>query len=216
MECYEWPHCVGWCILHIFVYRYIYRSIHQASYSGVLSPPPPPPKSLVDITKKESIVWHSRKSLLLGDNSTWIKKDGELFYVTVRSFDGVEICALFSYPKSSRLNAALLGLYKDDSLAALQLPGPQSDWARKYIIHFRDCGLKVTLTTLLKQMDFLDVTLNLIIGRYWLVVTGHSTSQMTIHYASMRYIFIPNPPLSTFPSLYAAGSFPYRETMSDL
>ena len=55
VECYEWPHCVGWCILHIFVYRYIYRSIHQASYSGVLPPPPPPPpppKSLVDITKR--------------------------------------------------------------------------------------------------------------------------------------------------------------------
>ena len=117
-------------------------------------------------------IWHSRKSLLFSDSSTWTKKDGKVFDVTMGSFDGAEICELVGLLLlkllSSKFSKDLIGLYRDDGLAALELSGPQSDRARKDIIRiFKDCGLKVTVETLLKQTDFLDVTLDLPTGRYW-------------------------------------------------
>ena len=130
-------------------------------------------KSIVDITEQEeSIIWHSRKSLLFSDSSTWIKKDGSLFDVTMGSFDGAEICELVGlyllHLLSSTFSQDLIGLYRDDGLAALNLSGPESDRARKDIIRiFKDCGLRVTVETLLKQTDFLDVTFDLPTGRYW-------------------------------------------------
>ena len=69
---------------------------------------------------------------------------------------------------SSKFSKDLIGLYRDAGLAALKLSGPQSDRARKDIIRiFKHCGVKVTVETLLKQTDFLDVTLDLPTGRYW-------------------------------------------------
>ena len=130
-------------------------------------------KSVVDITEQEeAIIWHSWKSLLFSDSSTWTKKDGKVFDVTMGSFDGAEICELVGLLLlkllSSEFSKDLIGLYRDDGLAALELSGPQSDRARKDIIRiFKDCGLKVTVETLLKQTDFLDVTLDLPTGRYW-------------------------------------------------
>ena len=52
-------------------------------------------KSISAITEQqESIIWHFRKSLLYNEKSTWTKKDERLFDVTLRSFDGAEICEL--------------------------------------------------------------------------------------------------------------------------
>ena len=139
-------------------------------------------KSVVDITEQEeAIIWHSRKSLLFSDSSTWTKKDGNSFDVTMGSFDGAEICELVGplllKLLSSKFSKDLIALYRDDGLAALELSGPQSDRARKDIIQiFKDCGLKVTVETLLKQTDFLDVTLDLPTGRYWPFRKPNNTS----------------------------------------
>ena len=38
------------------------------------------------------LILHSRKSLLFDSSSTWIKKDGNLFDVTMGSHYGAEIC----------------------------------------------------------------------------------------------------------------------------
>ena len=133
----------------------------------------PSHKSIVDITEQEeSIIRHCRKSLLFSNNSTWTKKDGNLFDVTMGSFDGAEICELVGLYLlkllSSKLSKDQVGLYRDDGLAALELSGPQSDRARKDIIQiFKDCGLRITIETLLKQTDFLDVTFDLPSSRYW-------------------------------------------------
>ena len=130
-------------------------------------------KSISAITgQQESIIWHSRKSLLFNEKSTWTKKDGSLFDVTMGSFDGAEICELVGLYilnlLSSTFNKDQVGLYRDDGLAALKLSGPQSDRARKDIIQtFKDCGLRVTVEILLHQTDFLDVTFDLPTGRYW-------------------------------------------------
>ena len=95
-----------------------------------------------------------------------------MFDVTMGSFDGAEICELVGlyllHLLSSTFSQDLIGLYRDDGLAALNLSGPESDRARKDIIRiFKDCGLRVTVETLLKQTDFLDVTFDLPTGRYW-------------------------------------------------
>ena len=130
-------------------------------------------KSICAITEQqESIIWHSRKSLLFNEKSTWTKKDGSLFDVTMGSFDGAEICELVGLYilnlLSSTFNKDQVGLYRDDGLAALKLSGPQSDRARKDIIQiFKECGLRVTVEILLHQTDFLDVTFDLPTGRYW-------------------------------------------------
>ena len=122
--------------------------------------------------QQESIIWHSRKSLLFNEKFTWTKKDGRLLDVTMGSFDGAEICELVGLYilnlLSSTFNKDQVGLYRDDGLAALKLSGPQSDRARKDIIQtFKDCGLRVTVEILLHQTDFLYVTFDLPTGRYW-------------------------------------------------
>ena len=40
------------------------------------------------------IIKHCRKSLLFSNSDAWVKKDGNLFDVTMGSFDGAEICEL--------------------------------------------------------------------------------------------------------------------------
>ena len=125
------------------------------------------------ITKQEEeVIWHSRKSLLFGGSSTWQKKDGNQFDVTMGSYDGAEICELVGLYildlLSCKFNRELIGLYRDDGLAALKLSGPQADRARKDIVHiFKQCGLRVTVDILLKQTDFLDVTFDLVSGKFW-------------------------------------------------
>ena len=52
-------------------------------------------KGLINTSKdQEAIIWHSRKSLLFNDNSTWVKKQSGDFDVTMGSFDGAEVCEL--------------------------------------------------------------------------------------------------------------------------
>ena len=130
-------------------------------------------KSLVIITQQEeSIIWHSRQSLLFSNDSTWSKKDGSLFDVTMGSYDGAEICELVGLYilnlLSPQLGKEQVGLYRDDGLATTQLSGPAADRARKDITRiFKSCGLRVTLETSLKQTDFLDVTFDLPSGSFW-------------------------------------------------
>ena len=81
--------------------------------------------------------------------------------------DGAEICELVGlYALSQikkRLNTHSAGLYRDDGLAVLsRASGSRADRARKDLIKiFSDLGLRITVQTNLKSVDFLDVTLNL-------------------------------------------------------
>ena len=62
-----------------------------------------------------------------------------------------------------------LGFYRDDGLACLcNISGPASDKTRKDMIRtfWENFGLKITITTNLKTVNFLDVTFNLCTGKY--------------------------------------------------
>ena len=120
------------------------------------------------------IVMHARKSILFNDNDLWIKRHGDPnFDVTMGSFDGAELCELVGlyilHTLGETYGVKNLGLYRDDGLAYFRnLGGPACDRIRKDMISlFKDkFGLKITISTNLKVVNFLDVTLNLLTGLY--------------------------------------------------
>ena len=69
------------------------------------------------------IIKHSRKSLLFNKSDTWIKKEGDLFDVTMGSLDGAEVCELVRLYLLDKLSAITgkpsTGLYRDDGLCAI-------------------------------------------------------------------------------------------------
>ena len=86
------------------------------------------------------------------------------------SYDGAEICEFVGLYILGRVNGIQnVGLYRDDGLACLhKISGPALDKIRKDMIRtFREnFGLKITITTNLKTVNFLDVTFNLCTGKY--------------------------------------------------
>ena len=126
-------------------------------------------KQFVQISREDTeIIMHARKSLLFNNESPWSKKDStDLFDVTMGSFDGAEICELVGlYILSilgNKYNKNQLGLYRDDGLAAFYNTNSQeSDRIRKEIIQeFGLLGLKITISTNMKIVNFLDITFNL-------------------------------------------------------
>ena len=118
------------------------------------------------------LIMHYRKSLLSFGNETWKKKSTEsCFDVTMGSFDGAEICELVGLYIQSNLEDILpktnFELYRDDGLILLRnLTGQQMDKKRKTIIKiFKGIGFSIDIQTNLKEVDFLDVTLNLQNGK---------------------------------------------------
>ena len=89
------------------------------------------------------------------------------------NYDGAEICELVSLYILSILGKVYgtqnLGLYQDDGLPYLhKISGPASDKIWKDIIRtfWENFHLKITMTTNLKTVNFLDVTLKLCTGKY--------------------------------------------------
>ena len=116
---------------------------------------------------------HSRKSLYFDQGTAWIKKnDDGLFDVTMGSYDGAEVCELVGLLILDQLGNQYgkknVGLYRDDGLAAFEdISGPQGERIKKDITKFfTNLGLRITVKTNLKIVDFLDVILNLSNGRY--------------------------------------------------
>ena len=103
------------------------------------------------------------------------------------SFDGAEICELVGLYIQSNLENILpkinFGLYRDDGLILLRKPnGQQMDEKRKIIIKsFKDIAFSVDIQTNLKEVDFLDITLNL-----QMTLTVH-TRNLTISCCTFNY-----------------------------
>ena len=119
------------------------------------------------------IINHCRKSLLFSDNKTWKKQLADsCFDVTMGSFDGREICELVGLYIQSKLEKILpksnFALYRDNGLALLRnLNGKQTDKVRQNIIGvFKDIGFSIEIETNHRELDFLDVSLNLRNGIY--------------------------------------------------
>ena len=88
------------------------------------------------------------------------------------SYDEAEICELVGIYILSLLAQEIqkedLGLYRDDGLFILSNHnGQQTDRKRKNIINiFKELGFKIEIQTKLKEVNFLDITLNLNNGTY--------------------------------------------------
>ena len=89
------------------------------------------------------------------------------------SYDGAEICELVGLYLLHKLNKTIknqhLELYRDDGLAIINSKSrPIIERIKKNISKiFQNNGLKITTESNLLQTDFLDITLNLITGKYW-------------------------------------------------
>ena len=116
----------------------------------------------------------ARKSLLFSNEGTWVKKgENPSFDVTMGSFDGAEIYEIVGIYLLKKLSSLFgkenFGLYRDDGLATVNSSsGPILDRMRKDIISiFKNEGLSITIETNLIETDFLDVTFNLLTGKYF-------------------------------------------------
>ena len=104
-------------------------------------------KQFTVITPKDvEIIMHVRKSLL---------------------FANVNL-SVYTYFTYWEVNLAMITWDFTDGLACFHgIDGPTSDKTRKDIVNvFKDLGLKITIKTNLKIVNFLDVTLNLATGTY--------------------------------------------------
>lgn len=127
----------------------------------------------VEISDEETeVINHARKSLLFNGGRPWMKKDG-LFDVTMGSFDGAEICELVGLFALAKLPAQFrngnTGLYRDDGLAVFKgMSGPKAERTKKDLqSYFQKLGLRITIQSNLKIVNFLDVSLNLANGKYY-------------------------------------------------
>ena len=130
-------------------------------------------RSIVPIDSSTvEIIMHSRKSLLFSNGSTWTKKNGETFDVTMGSFDGAEVCELVGLYMLSQLCQVFpkedMGVYRDDGLGAMEVSGPEGDRARKNVEQiFTENGLKAKVEALTPCTDHLDMNLDLSTGKFW-------------------------------------------------
>ena len=100
------------------------------------------------------------------------KKNSPRFDVTIGSFDGADVCEfvglLILYYLKDKFNNKDIGLYREDGLAASRNMGPRkADKVRKQFIDcFQQFGLRITCQVNIKTVNFLDVTFNLLTGKY--------------------------------------------------
>jgi hypothetical protein len=109
--------------------------------------------------------------VLYSSNAVWQKRESQsvdaAFDVTMGSFNGAEICELVGLYMLQGLSQIIddgsIGLYRDDSLAAIPIQSAFKIEKLKKAIHAfsKDIGLKVTIEAPVMRTDFLDVMLDL-------------------------------------------------------
>ena len=110
--------------------------------------------------------------MLFNNQQTWIKRDSELFDITMGAYDGAVVCELVGnyllYELSKLYEKKNIALYKDDGVAVFKnKSGPESEKIRKSIqVKFRENELKITIQCNLRIVDHLDVTFNLTDSSY--------------------------------------------------
>ena len=124
------------------------------------------------ISEKEmDIITHVRKSVLFSEGSAWGKKTtGNLFDVTMGSFDGAEACELIGTYMLHQISKELgysIGLYRDDGLGVTAEKPQKAEALKKQLCSiFRRNGLRITATVNNEIANFLDVSLNLTDGSH--------------------------------------------------
>ena len=128
--------------------------------------------TLIEIPIEQiNTILHCRRSFLFFNQEPWVKKEDPEFDCGMGSLDSAEVCELIGLFILSKLELIIprehIGLYRDDGLAVVNLPGPQLDRLRKEVINiFSSHGLSITVEAGIKITDFLDVSLNLENGEY--------------------------------------------------
>ena len=127
-------------------------------------------KNTAGITEKEvSIIMHCRKMFLFHQEECWVKKTDPDFDVSMGSLDSAEACELVGLFLLSKLERLIpkdqIGLYRDDGLAVVELPGPEVERLKKKVVKlFSEHNLSITTEVNIKVTDFLDVAFNLQTG----------------------------------------------------
>ena len=119
--------------------------------------------------EEKDTIFQACNSFLCNEGKDWIKKQGKTFDITMGGFHGAEICDLAGLYLLSLLKEVLpnVGLYRDDGLAVSSATCRQIELMKKRICKiFENNGLKVTIEANAKQVNFLDVTLDLTNGIY--------------------------------------------------
>ena len=115
---------------------------------------------------------HSRKSLLFDNGNIQIKKNRDTdFEVTIKSFNGAELCKLlglhFLHLLGEKYGKHRIGLYCHGGLACFEyISGPQTNSIRKDFIKVNQAGfyLRIACEINLKAVKFSDV--NVTTGKY--------------------------------------------------
>ena len=127
-------------------------------------------QNYVNITKDEiEIILQTKKALLFHNKKAWTKKGNKSFDVTMGSWDGAEVADLVGLYLLSQLTDLPIdvGLYRDDGLAVCRLSGRQAELTKKKLCAiFKDNGLNITAEANRKDVNFLDINLNLDTGIY--------------------------------------------------
>ena len=136
-------------------------------------------KKAIDFARKytpitpqdESIIMHSRKSLLFADNKTWIKRrttGANPFDVPMGSYDGAEVCEIVGLfilnTISNVLEKGNVGLYRDDGLVVIRNKSPsETERIKKQLCSTfsKEFNLRITTEANQHVVNFLDITLNL-------------------------------------------------------
>ena len=101
-----------------------------------------------------------------------MKKNGNLFDVTMGAFDGAEVCELvgifIQHKLSETYDISDFGLYRDDGLAIFKnVSGPDPERIKKHLqSSFREHGLEIVIECNKTIIDFLDITMILNNGTY--------------------------------------------------
>ena len=127
-------------------------------------------RSFTNISVQEvNVIMHCRKMFLFFEDECWVKKNDPCFDVSMGSLDSAEVCELVGLFLLSHLENLIpqnqLGLYRDDGLAVVNLPGPEVERLSKDVKKlFSKHNLKITTTVNTQTTDFLDVLFDLQTG----------------------------------------------------
>ena len=112
-----------------------------------------------------NVIISSSKSFLYHKGEPWVKKGESEFDIGMGAYHGAQACeivGLFLLEELSKIPGLEAILYRDDGLGVTRATARQTEKLRQAIIEvFRRHGLKITISTGLAKVNFLDVTLDL-------------------------------------------------------
>ena len=100
-----------------------------------------------------------------------MKKEGGSFDVTMRAFEGAEVCTLIVicmlYLIGKKYDSKNIGLYRDEGLAVFKnVSGPSSEKMKNHLQHlFKQKSLQIIIECNLKVVNYLDVAFNLTLSK---------------------------------------------------